>query len=33
MFKIEHSNFKDTLVSRAQKTIDPNIHFKVLHAL
>ena len=33
MFKIEHNNLKDTLVTKAQKTIDPDIHFRVLHTL
>ena len=33
MFKIEHNNLKGTLVIKAQKTIDPDIHFRVLHTL
>jgi EPS-associated MarR family transcriptional regulator len=33
MFKIEHINPKGTLVTKAQKTIDPDIHFRVLHTL
>ena len=33
MFKIEHNNLKSTLVTKAQKTIDPDIHFRVLHTL
>ena len=33
MFKIEHNNLKGNLVTKAQKTIDPDIHFRVLHTL
>ena len=33
MFNIEHINLKGTLVTTAQKTIDPDIHFRVLHTL
>jgi len=33
MFKIEHNNLKRTLVTKAQKTIDPDIHFRVLHTI
>ena len=33
MFKIEHNNLKGTLVTKTQKTIDPDNHFRVLHTL
>ena len=33
MFKIEHINLKGIIVTKAQKTIDPDIHFRVLHTL
>jgi len=33
MFKFEHNNLKGILVTKAQKTIDPDIHFRVLHIL
>ena len=33
MFKFEHNNLKGILVTKAQKTIDPDIHFRVLHTL
>jgi len=33
MFKIEHINFKGALVTKVQKNIDPDIHFRVLHTI
>ncbi len=33
MFKIEHISFNLALVTKTQKTIDPDIHFRALHIL
>ena len=33
MFKIEHINHRESSVTKALKTIDSDIHFRVLHAL